>query len=86
VHHGYLPEREITTGIGPVIVRCPLVCDRVGEGAERILFSWAILPGYVRWPSRSCAFGRPQGEFEEALIALLGKDAGGLSAATKSGG
>jgi hypothetical protein len=23
VRHGYLPEREITTGIGPVPVRCP---------------------------------------------------------------
>jgi putative transposase len=44
VRHGYLPEREIMTGIGPVAVRCPRVRDRVGEGAERIRFSSAILP------------------------------------------
>jgi hypothetical protein len=39
VRHGYLPEREIVTGIGPVAVRCPRVRDRVGEGAERIRLS-----------------------------------------------
>ncbi len=44
VRHGHLPEREIMTGIGPVEVRCPRVRDRVGEGAERIRFSSAILP------------------------------------------
>jgi putative transposase len=31
VRHGYLPEREIMTDIGPVAVRCPRVCDRIGE-------------------------------------------------------
>ncbi len=30
VRHGYLPEREIQTGIGPVVVRCPRVRDRGG--------------------------------------------------------
>src|SRR5437016_5767931 len=35
VRHGYLPAREIMTGIGPVAVRCPRVRDRAGEGAER---------------------------------------------------
>ena len=28
VRHGYLPEREVQTGIGPVSVRCPRVRDR----------------------------------------------------------
>ncbi len=28
VRHGYSPEREIQTGIGPVAVRCPRVRDR----------------------------------------------------------
>jgi transposase-like protein len=46
VRHGHLPEREIVTGIGPVTVRCPRVRDRVGEGAERIRFSSAILPPF----------------------------------------
>jgi putative transposase len=48
VPYGHLPEREIMTGIGPVAVRCPRVRNRVGEGAERIHFSSAILPPYAR--------------------------------------
>ena len=89
VRHGYLPEREIVTGIGPVAVRCPRVRDRVGEGAERIRFSSAILPPYAR-RSKSLEVlipilylkGVSTGDFEEALVALLGKNAGGLSAST----
>jgi putative transposase len=89
VRHGHLPEREIMTGIGPVPVRCPRVRDRVGEGAERIRFSSAILPPYAR-RSKSLEVlipilylkGVSTGAFEEALAALLGKDAGGLSAST----
>jgi transposase-like protein len=89
VRHGHLPEREIMTGIGPVAVRCPRVRDRVGEGSERIRFSSAILPPYAR-RSKSLEVllpilylkGVSSGQFEEALIALLGKDAGGLSAST----
>jgi transposase-like protein len=89
VRHGHLPEREIMTGIGAVAVRCPRVRDRVGEGSERIHFSSAILPPYAR-RSKSLEVlipilylkGVSTGDFEEALIALLGKDAGGLSATT----
>jgi transposase-like protein len=89
VRHGHLPEREIMTGIGPVAVRCPRVRDRVGEGCERIRFSSAILPRYAR-RSKSLEVlipilylkGVSTGDFEEALVALLGKDAGGLSAST----
>jgi transposase-like protein len=89
VRHGHLPEREIVTGIGPVAVRCPRVRDRVGEGSERIRFSSAILPPYAR-RSKSLEVlipilylkGVSTGDFEEALAALLGKDAGGLSAST----
>jgi putative transposase len=91
VRHGHLPEREIMTGIGAVAVRCPRVRDRAGEGAERIRFSSAILPPYAR-RSKSLEVlipilylkGVSTGDFEEALIALLGKDAGGLSASTIS--
>jgi hypothetical protein len=36
VRHGYLLEREIMTGIGPVAVRCPRVRDRGAEGSGRI--------------------------------------------------
>jgi putative transposase len=89
VRHGHLPEREIMTGIGSVTVRCPRVRDRVGKGSQRIRFWSAILPPYAR-RSRSLEVlipilylkGVSTGDFEEALIGLLGKDAGGLSAAT----
>jgi putative transposase len=89
VRHGHMPEREVMTGIGAVAVRCPRVRDRVGEGGERIRFSSAILPPYAR-RSKSLEVlipilylkGISTGDFEEALIALLGKDAGGLSAST----
>ena len=89
VRHGHLPEREIMTGIGAVAVRCPRVRDRVGEGGEHIRFSSTILPPYAR-RSKSLEVlipilylkGISTGDFEEALIALLGKDAGGLSAST----
>jgi putative transposase len=89
VRHGHLPEREIMTGIGPVTVRCPRVRDRVGDGSERIRFSSAILPPYAR-RSKSLEVlipilylkGVSTGDFDEALIALLGKDRGGLSAST----
>jgi putative transposase len=89
VRHGHLPERAIMTGIGPVAVRCPRVRDRVGEGSERIGFSSAILPPYAR-RTRSLEVlipilylrGISSGDFEEALAALLGKNAAGLSAST----
>jgi putative transposase len=89
VRHGHLPERDIMTGIGPVAVRCPRVRDRGGEGSDRIRFSSAILPPYAR-RSKSLEVlipilylkGVSTGDFEEALAALLGKNAGGLSAST----
>jgi putative transposase len=89
VRHGHLPEREIMTGIGPIAVRCPRVRDRGGEGSERIRFSSTILPPYAR-RSKSLEVlipilylkGISTGDFEDALIALLGRDASGLSAST----
>jgi putative transposase len=89
VRHGHLPEREIMTGIGSIAVRCPRVRDRGGEGSERIRFSSAILPRYAR-RSKSLEVlipilylkGISTGDFEDALIALLGRDASGLSAST----
>ena len=89
VRHGRLPERAIMTGIGPVTVRAPRVRDRTGAGEDRIRFTSAILPPYAR-RSRSLEVlipilylkGISTGDFEEALAALLGKDAGGLSAST----
>lgn len=88
VRHGHRPEREIVTGIGPVAVRAPRIRDRVA-GQERIRFTSAILPPYVR-RSKSLEVlipilylkGIATGDFDDALSALLGKDAGGLSAST----
>jgi transposase-like protein len=89
VRHGYLPEREVMTGIGPVAVRQPRVRDREVAAADpgRIRFTPAILPPYMR-RSRSIETllpilylkGISTGDFSEALAALLGQDAPGLSA------
>ena len=89
VRHGHLPEREVMTGIGPVAVRQPRVRDREADAddPDRIRFSPSILPPYMR-RSKSIETllpilylkGISTGDFSEALAALLGKDAAGLSA------
>jgi putative transposase len=89
VRHGHLPEREIATGIGLVSVRQPRVRDRGLQREERIRFSPSILPPYAR-RSKSLDVlipllhlkGISTGDFAEALAALAGSDAGGLSAST----
>ena len=89
VRHGHLREREIMTGIGSVAVRQPRVRDREAVGGERIRFSPTILPPYARRTKSLEVLiailylkGISTGDFEEALAALLGKDASGLSAST----
>jgi putative transposase len=89
VRHGHLPQREIMTGIGPVAVRQPRVRDREASEGERIGFSSTILPPYARRTKSLEVLipilylkGISTGDFEEALGAVLGKDAGGLSAST----
>jgi putative transposase len=89
VRHGHLPEREVMTGIGAVAVRQPRVRDReaAADDPRRIRFTPAILPPYMR-RSKSIETllpilylkGISTGDFSEALAALLGKDAPGLSA------
>jgi putative transposase len=89
VRHGHLPERKVMTGIGPVPVRQPRVRDRGAPAGDpgRIRFSPSILPPYMR-RSKSIETllpilylkGISTGDFSEALAALLGKDASGLSA------
>jgi transposase-like protein len=89
VRHGHLPEREVMTGIGAVAVRQPRVRDREAacDDPGRIRFSPTILPPYMR-RSKSIETllpilylkGISTGDFSEALTALLGKDAAGLSA------
>jgi putative transposase len=91
VRNGHLPERDVQTGIGPVPVRAPRIRDRQGCGPERVAFTSAILPPYLR-RTRSMEQlipwlylkGVSTGDFADALAALVGKDAPGLSAATIS--
>lgn len=89
VRHGHLPEREVMTGIGPVAVRQPRIRDREAASSDpgRIRFSPSILPPYMRRSKSMEALlpvlylkGISTGDFSEALAALLGKDAAGLSA------
>jgi transposase-like protein len=90
VRHGYLPEREIQTGIGAVRVKAPRARDRdPGAPGGRIGFTSSILPRYLR-RSRSMEEllpwlylkGISSGDFGEALAALVGPAAPGLAAST----
>ena len=87
VRNGYLPQRTIQTGIGEVLVKAPRVRDRIG----RLHFSSSILPRYLRRTKTIEELlpwlylkGISTGGFSEALTALLGRDAPGLSAGTIS--
>jgi putative transposase len=90
--NGYLPERKIQTGIGQVPVKVPRIRDRHPEnGSDRIRFSSAILPPYLRKTKSMETLipwlylkGISTGDFDEALAALVGKDAPGLSPSTIS--
>jgi hypothetical protein len=80
------------TGIGPVAVRQPGVRDRAGDASERIRFSPNILPRYARLTKSLEALipilylkGISTSDFEEALSALVGADAPGLSASRPIG-
>src|SRR5215213_5165081 len=89
VRNGHAPERQIQTGIGPLEVRRPKVRDRGVAGEEPIRFTSAILPAYLRRTRNIEELlpwlylkGVSTGQFEEALTALLGPEAPGLSATT----
>jgi len=84
VRNGYLPERDVLTGVGPVTVKVPKVRDRTGSGVK---FNSAIVPPYVRKSPRVSAAlpwlylkGISTGDMSDALHVLLGEDAKGLSA------
>jgi putative transposase len=87
VRHGHGPERSIQTGIGPVPVSRVKIRDRGANGAvDRVRFCSSILP---RWARRTRSLdallpvlylrGVSTGDFQEALSALVGKDAPNLS-------
>lgn len=83
VGNGYLPERDLLTGAGAVRIRQP----RVRDERENRRFSSSILPPYMRRvPSIDALIpalylkGISTGDFTEALQAILGENAAGLSA------
>lgn len=88
VRNGHQPERTLQTGIGDVPVRLPKTRDRSGAGLR---FHSGLLPPYLR-RTRSIEEllpwlylkGISTGDFQEALTALLGAGAAGLSAGTLS--
>jgi putative transposase len=88
VRNGFLPKREITTGVGQVEVQQPRVRDRrPADQAEP--FTSKILPPYLRKTKSIEELipwlylkGISTGDFSEALKALVGSDCPGLSATT----
>ena len=90
VRNGYKDERGLQTGLGPVQVRQPRVNDRrVDDHGDRMRFTSSILPPYLRRTKSIEELipwlylkGVSTGDFSEALAALLGPEAPGLSAST----
>lgn len=88
IRNGYLPERQIQTGLGSVPVKIPKVRSRTGKP---VTFRSALVPPYVR-KTRSLEAALPwlylkgvsSGEMGEALKVLVGSEATGLSASTVS--
>jgi putative transposase len=88
VRNGYAPQRTILTGLGPVEVAQPRVLDR-RPADEAEPFSSKILPPYLRRTKSVDELipwlylkGVSSGDFSEALAALVGPQAAGLSAST----
>ncbi len=88
VRNGHLPERQVQTGIGDVAVQVPKVRDRSGSG---IRFNSTLLPPYLKRAKSLDELipwlylrGVSSGDFQEALAALVGDQAKGLSANTVS--
>ena len=88
VRNGHAQARALQTGLGGIEIRQPRVNDkRVDEDGRRIRFTSKILPPYLR---RTKAIeelvpwlylkGISTGDFPQALQALLGPGAAGLSA------
>jgi transposase-like protein len=88
VRNGHLPERSLQTPVGQIIVKQPRVRDRRSP-QECEQFASSILPKYLRKTKSIEELlpwlylkGVSTGGFSEALAALLGPEAPGLSAST----
>lgn len=84
VRNGKMPARSVLTGVGPLTIQQPRIRDR----RDGLRFTSAILPPYMRrTPSINNLIpvlylkGVSSGDFSEALTAILGENAPGLSAA-----
>lgn len=92
VRNGQAQERKVTCGAGTWPVRAPRVNDkRVDADGSRERFTSRILPPYMRRSPQVSEVlpllylrGLSTGDFREALPALLGEDAAGLSPTTIS--
>jgi len=88
VRNGHLPQRSIQTGLGPIEVRQPRVNDRRTDAdGRRVRFTSKILPPYLRRTKSLDELipwlylrGISTGDVSQALEALLGPQARGLSA------
>lgn len=86
VRNGYLPEREIQTGIGSVLVQVPRVRDRATFVKDGIRFGSSVIPNYLRRSGSLDEFlpllylkGISTNDFVDALTPLLGDAAKHLS-------
>ncbi len=84
--NGHAQPRKVTLGAGTVEVEAPRVEDRRMIDGQRQKFTSRILPPYVRRSPKVAEVlpllylhGLSTGDFREALGALLGEDAAGLS-------
>jgi putative transposase len=83
VRNGYLPERNLQTGLGDILIRVPRTRDRRTQG---IKFTSLLLPPYLKRTKNMQDVlpwlylkGLSSGDFGEALSSLLGPQAKGLS-------
>jgi transposase-like protein len=84
VRNGFQPQREVLTGLGPIGVRMPKARSRTEEPA---VFRSTLVPPYVRRAKSLDAalpwlylHGVSTGDMREALAALVGPEAKGVSA------
>jgi transposase-like protein len=89
--NGYLPEREIKAGIGPVAVCLLRIRDKEATSQDKIRFTSKIVPPFLRRTKSIEELipwlylkGISTGDFSQSLAALLGPDAPGFSASTVS--
>ena len=90
VRNGHAPQRDVQTGLGAITVKQPRINDkRTDPDGCPLRFTSKILPPYLRRTKSIEELipwlylrGISTGDFSQALAALLGPDAPGLSAST----